>query len=87
MGLVVHAHHRVGTDHAFEVPLAPEQIVEYRPAGAAVGQAHPVEGGHHPQASGLAVRALEGPHIDLADGLLVGEGGDALPAVLLIVQG
>ncbi len=62
------------------------RIMDQAPVRAGPDHADPVERGHH-IAAGLGDRTLEGLQVQLADRLLVGPGGDAVAAFLLVIEG
>ena len=54
--------------------------------GGSVHNADTVVSGHNAERIALSQRTLKGAHIDLADGLLVRKGGNALTTGFLLVQ-
>ena len=86
----------VGDHDAGHAALIAEELRHHAALHAAPVVAHAVEGQHDAGGAlqGLAVvlgardgdGQLEGPHVDLADGLLIGPDADAPAQVLLVVQ-
>ena len=78
----------VGQGHSSEAPLAAQNILHQRSIGGHVGVAEVVEGGHGGLCATIDHCSLEGLQVDLADGLLVGPGGQHVVTVgLLVVHG
>ena len=77
----------VGDGCALHAPLVPEDAGHQSVVGPAPGDTQAVEGAHHAHAAAPGHAALKALQVQLADGLLVGPGGDAVAPLLLVVEG
>ena len=76
----------VGDRGALHAPLVAENAGHQAVMRAGPHNAEAVEGAHHAQTAALDDTALEALEVQLADGLLVGPGGDPVAALLLVVE-